>query len=667
MLSCARIHRGAKPVDWSTDWGEAEEGGQAIRSPAEKRRRDLGRRRIAWMGVGLALALACAVLFLGEPPTEDAPAEALPIADVVSERLTTLGSVVGFAGPTNSHAWLGIPFAKPPIGELRWCPPTRPEPWIEPLDALAYGSPCAQLGSPLGGIVTDPPGAPAGSEDCLFLNVWAPRFDASEVPRGQARLPVMVWIHGGSNTIGHAGSFYDGSQLAARHDLVVVAVQYRLGPMGWLAHPALLAGGQAGSARSGNFGTLDLIAALGWVKANIEFFGGDPGKVTVFGESAGGTNVVSLMASPLAAGLFHRAIVQSGSVGSVSLATAINYQDDEVAGDPFSARELVLRLLIRDGSASDRASARFFADGLDDAELANFLRGKTAEEILTAYLDGPDSVRIRLPRVIRDGVVLPERRPLDLFSEPGAFNRVPVILGSNRDESKLFLFQDPDYVQTRLGLVTQVRDPDRYRLVSSLHSDLWKVRGVDEPARALAASSGPAVFAYRFDWDEEPVRMGTDLSLLLGAAHGMEIPFLFGHFQFGDSATSKLVFDEVGAPGRAFISDAMMSYWAEFAYSGAPGRGRQGALPEWSAWGTAGGRFLVLDTPADGGIRMSSKTVSSEDVIARLGESPLLAQGERCALFRDLFAGSVDWNDEVYLALGSEGCFSERGGSESAD
>lgn len=619
------------------------------------------------MAIGLALALACAVFLLGEPPAPDPPGEALPIADVASERLTTLGSVVGFAGPTNSHAWLGIPFAKPPIGELRWRPPTRPEPWTEPRDALAYGSPCAQLGSPFGGVATDPPGALAGSEDCLVLNVWAPRFDASEVPRGDARLPVMVWIHGGANTIGYAGSFYDGSQLAARHDLVVVAIQYRLGPMGWLAHPALLAGGEPGSPRSGNFGTLDQIAALGWVQENIEFFGGDPGKVTVFGESAGGTNVVSLMASPLAEGLFHRAIVQSGSVRSVSLAKAVNYQDDEPAGDPFSARELVLRLLIRDGSASDRASARFFADGLDEAEVASFLRGKTAEEILTAYLEGPDSVRIGLPRVIRDGVVLPERRPLDLFAEPGAFNRVPVILGSNRDESKLFLFQDPDYVQTRLGIVTQVRDPDRYRLVSSLHSDLWKVRGVDEPARVLAASGESTVFAYRFDWDEEPARLGTDLSLLLGAAHGMEIPFLFGHFQFGDPATSKLVFDEAGAPGRAFISDAMMSYWAEFAYSGSPGRGREGTLPEWSAWGTAGGRFLVLDTPGDGGIRMSSDTMRSADVIDRLGGSPLLAQSERCGLFRDLFEGSVDWDDTVYLALGSEGCGSERAGSGSAD
>jgi para-nitrobenzyl esterase len=607
------------------------------------------------------------VFWFGGPATQDSPTKVVPIADVASERLTTLGSVVGFAAPMKSHAWLGIPFARPPQGELRWRPPARPEPWTEPLDALVYGSPCVQFASPFGGVTTQPVGSVAGDEDCLFLNLWAPRFDPSEVPSGDRRLPVMVWIHGGGNTIGHAGSFYDGSRLAVRHDLVVVSTQFRLGPMGWLAHPALLEGGAPGAPKSGNFGTLDLIAALRWVQENVEFFGGDPGNVTVFGESAGGQNVISLMTSPLAAGLFHRAIVQSGSLRSVSLASAVNYRDDASPGDPFSARELVLRLLIRDGSASDRESARFFAEGLEAAEVANFLRGKTAEEIVMAYRDEPDSWRIQLPRVIRDGVVLPERRALELFAESQAFNRVPIILGSNRDESKLFLSQDPAWVGRSLGVITRVREPDRYNLVSRLHSDLWKVRGVDEPAQALAGSSGADVFAYRFDWDEEPVRLGTDLSLLLGAAHGMEIPFLFGHFEFGDTTLSELMFDDAGEPGRRYVSDAMMSYWAEFAYAGAPGRGRDGALPEWTSWGAEDGRFLVLDTPADGGLRMSSETLSSRGIIALLGGDPLLVQAEKCELFRDLFAASVDWDESAYRGLGAGGCRSEGASAAGVD
>ena len=633
-----------------------EENGQLSDTQAEDRGRDLMRWGFAQGVAALAAVLLLVALWVGAPEAPDAPSEALPIADVASERLTTLGSVVGLAGSGESHAWLGIPFAAPPSGELRWRPPRRPDPWTDTLDALAYGSPCVQLASGFGGVSDQDPGSFAGDEDCLYLNLWSPRFDAAEVPTGDDRMPVMVWIHGGGNTIGYAGSFYEGSLLATRHRVVVVSVNYRLGALGWLAHPALLAGGEEGEPKSGNFGTLDLIAALGWVAENIEFFGGDPDNVTIFGESAGGKNVLSLLASPMAAGLFHRAIVQSGAVDTVSLASAVNYTDEEPPGDPFSAKEVVLRLLIRDGSASDRPSARFFAEGLEDPEIAAFLRRKTAEEILSAYRDEPDSADIRPPRVIRDGVVLPHRRLLDLFSEPGAFRGVPIILGSNRDEIKLFLSQDPEWVSQSLGVVTRVRDEARYNFVSGMHSDLWKVRGVDEPAAALSRSQEAGVYAYRFDWDEEPVRLGTDLGMLLGAAHGLEIPFVFGHFRFGDETTAELIFDEADEPGRRFISDAMMSYWAEFAYAGAPGRGRSGGLPEWSAWGSDVGQFLVFDTPADGGLRMSADTLTTQALLARLEGDTDLDQAEKCELYRDLFEGSVDWNQAAYSGLGDGGC-----------
>ncbi len=619
----------------------------------------MSRRTAVLLGLS-GVVLAAAFLWFGEPG--EPASEAMQIADVASERLTTSGSVVGLAGPAESHAWLGIPFAAAPRGESRWRPPRRPEPWTDTLDALAYGSPCVQLASQFGGVATEPPGTLVGDEDCLFLNVWSPRFEPSEVPTGDDRLPVMVWIHGGGNTIGYAGDFYEGALLAARHDLVIVSVNYRLGPLGWLAHDALHAGGEAGDPKSGNFGTLDLIAALRWVGENIEFFGGDSGNVTIFGESAGGKNVISLMTSPMASGLFHRAIVQSGSVASVSLASAVNYTDEDPPGDPFSARELVLRLLIQDGSASDRESARFFVEGLEASEVASFLRSKTAEELFSAYRRGSGGTRIAPPRVIRDGVVLPEAMALELFAEPGAFLDVPTILGTNRDEIKLFLSQDPELVNSNLGLM-RVKNEEQYNLVSKLHSDLWKVRGVDEPAEVLAKNSAAAVYGYRFDWDEEPVRLGTDLALILGASHGMEIPFVFGHFQFGDETMTDFVFDEVGEPGRRILSDAMMSYWAEFAYTGAPGRGRADALPLWSAWLASDGQFLVFDTPADGGIRMSSATVSAENIVALLGSDPILAPSERCKLYRDLFEGSGQWDESAYASLGNGECRSESGQS----
>jgi len=574
---------------------------------------------------------------MSEPPVPGPGGEAFEIADVASERLTTLGSVVGFAGPAESHAWLGIPYAAAPVGEGRWRAPRRAEPWTDTLDALAYASPCVQLASPLGGVSTAPPGTLVGSEDCLALNIWAPRFEATEVPTGADRLPVMLWIHGGANTIGLADEFYEGAFLAGRHDLVVVAVNYRLGPLGWFAHPAVLGSGPGGE--SGNFGTLDLIEALRWVRENIEFFGGDPGNVTIFGESAGGQNAISLVASPAAIGFFHRAIVQSGSLESVSLAEAVNYIDDDSPGDPYSAKETVLRLLIQDGTASDRASARFFAEGLEASEIASFLRRQSPEELYAAYRLEIGSARIDPPRVIRDGVVLPETPAIELFAGSGTYSDVPIILGSNRDEAKLFLSQDPSQVSRNLGL-TRIKDEARYNLLSRLHSDLWKARGVDEPARVLSQSSSSGVYAYRFDWDEGPVRLGTDLGTLLGAAHGLEIPFVFGHFRFGDETMSAALFDEEGEPGRRSISDAMMSYWAQFAEHGAPGRGRDGDLPLWVAWSPSEARFLVFDTPEDGGVRMSSEAVSAESVAGLVNSQPGLTDSERCRLLGDLFGES---------------------------
>src|SRR5262249_4077891 len=153
--------------------------------------------------------------------------------------------------------------------------------------------------SPYGGVRDARPGTPVGSEDCLTLNVWTPRFAAADVPRGGARLPVMVWIHGGGNTIGHA-AFFDGGHLAATEEVVVVTIQYRVGPFGWFRHPALATDGVSALERSGNYGTLDQVRALEWVRDNIEAFGGDPGNVTVFGESAGALDTLMLLLVPQA-------------------------------------------------------------------------------------------------------------------------------------------------------------------------------------------------------------------------------------------------------------------------------------------------------------------------------------------------------------------------------
>ena len=603
------------------------------------------------LGISVVLGLRTLSGPEGETPT--------PIADVSSSRLLGVGNIVGFASEHETHAWLGIPFARPPVGPLRWRAPEPPEGWAETLDALSVGSPCLQLASPLGGIEAEDSEGFGGSEDCLYLNVWAPRSEPENVPAAGERLPVMVWIHGGGNTIGQGGAaMYDGARLAGREGVVVVSFNYRLGPLGWFSHPALRASARDALEASGNFGTLDQIRALQWVEENISEFGGDPDNVTIFGESAGGTNVLALMLSDAASGLFDRAIAQSGSTDFFTRAAAENPRDAEPPGHPHGSAEIVVTLLAEAGLVPDREAARDYAEALPARDLAELLRGRSGREILNAYRDAENPARLDLPRPIRDGVLLPRRDPIEELRS-GRFNHVPLILGSNRDEMKLFFSQDEEHVRRYFGLLYRIRDRADYERRARYHSDLWAVRAVSQPAAAIRDSGWDEVFAYRFDWDELPSLLGQDMAVLLGAAHGFELPFLFGTFDLGDPLLSRMLFAEATRTSRERLSGVMMAYWAEFARTGRPGRGGRDDLPRWRRWSAgseSAANVLVLDSEADGGIRMAEAHLSRELVIAAVDAESDLGQAEKCALFLDLFADRPDWDPEEYLRIGRQGC-----------
>jgi len=630
--------------------------------PNEPGEQKAGRKRWRWVSIAIALALVLlgiAALSLRQllMPAEE---EIVQVADVSSQRLLGLGSVVGFAAPHETHAWLGIPFARPPVAGLRWRAPQPPEAWADTLDALAVGAPCVQLSSRFGGVLSDDPDGLAGSEDCLYLNVWAPRSEPDRVATADERHPVMVWIHGGGNQIGHSGSsMYDGARLAGTEDVVLVSFNYRLGPFGWFSHPALRSSTVDHLEASGNFGTLDQIRALEWIQANIEEFGGDPDNVTIFGESAGGTNVLALLVVDAAQGLFHRAIAQSGSTDSVSRAEAENDLAAEVPGQRHSTAEIMVSLLEQAGAVPDRDAARGYAKAMPDADLLEFLRGRSARAIMDAYRSPDRLGRLEVPRVIRDGVLLPVG---DWLSEyrAGRFHQVPVMLGTNHDEMKLFLSQDERLVRRRFGLFYRIRDREDYERRSRYHSDLWMVRAVARPASAMADSGFPDVFAYRFDWDVWPRFLGTDFSALFGAAHGFEIPFVFGNFNLGASPLGRVLFDEASTPARRDLSARMMGYWAEFARHGRPGRGGRKDQPEWKSWRaratTSAADVLVFDTPEKGGIRLVEVTQSRSQIIAAIDADPDLDQDGKCALFIDLFSGRPDWNIEEYRLIGQRGC-----------
>lgn len=552
-------------------------------------------------------------------------------------RATTSGQVIGGPGRYDSHAWLGIPFAAPPVGPLRWRAPQPPVAWKTPRAATKFERACVQ---PATMLVADekPEDDVVGSENCLYLNVWAPVFDAAKLPQAEDRLPVMVWIHGGGNSLGSA-SGYDLGHLATGQQVLAVSVHYRLGPLGWFRNAALREGSTDVLDNSGNYGTLDLILALEWVRDNAAAFGGNPNNVTIFGESAGGQNVYSLLVSPLAKGLFHRAIAQSPLLSTATLTKAENFSDDPQApGHQNSSNEAVARLMVRDGIAIDRAAAKQQLQAMGPSKTAEYLRSKSAGDLIRAYLQvsGGRSLRmLDMPLVIPDGAVQPRKKWIEVFAQADGWNRVPVMVGTNRDEAKLFMFFDQKFTWKLFGLLPRMRDEANYESNAETMSRLWKAWVIDDVAEAMRSSGATEVYAYRFDWAKLPRVFGTDLSKMLGATHGMEIQFAHGHF---DGQLGSFLGEDTLAE-RETLSNAMMGYWGQFARTGKPGtKGLNPTLPEWTPYDVASQapKFMTFDA-APAGIRMGDTIERASTIVDDfIADKRVATLSEKCEGLKNL-------------------------------
>lgn len=463
----------------------------------------------------------------------------------------------------------GIAYAAPPVGELRWKGPQSPDSWTGLRDATEFGAVCPQ-DDPLGLM-----GGAEQSEDCLFLNVFAPGVAPDRV------LPVMVWIHGGAWITGSGSQdFYQAHTIVNDGGVVVVSLNYRLGAFGYLAHAALTA--ESEYAASGNYGQWDQVAALEWVQRHIRAFGGDPGNVTIFGESAGGNAVCTLMASPLARGLFHRAISQSGLCG------ADGFEEGLAIGETTGAR---------------------FADSLgcsDLATTASCLRGKTTEEVraiptlegnLRAWSGGafypPTESGFYFTQRIVDGYVLP-RSVTEAFAT-GDIADVPFLLGSNADEGTLFhspllavSVADEAGYRAALGRTFPgnvdaimaeypVQDfPSASAALTEVTGDAFFVCTARQIARD-AADAGLPTFLYAFELVPDAILPG------LGSLHTAEIPFVFGVDAFS-------LVTEATRP----LHDAMLGYWTRFAATGDP---NNEGTDVWPAFDTTTQQNMILDLP----------------------------------------------------------------------
>ena len=489
--------------------------------------------------------LACLVFLLTAPAA---------LAQLSSSKVT--GGQLQGTSADGVASFKGIPFAAPPVGELRWKAPQPVPAWQGVRKADAYGPSCMQSAQ----MIALMGAGPAVSEDCLYLNVWTAAKSAAE------RRPVMVWIYGGGFAAGMTGiPGYDGQQFAKR-GVVLVSVAYRVGPFGFLADPALT---REGGGTSGNYGLQDMIAGLRWVKRNIAKFGGDPARVTIFGESAGGLAVSMLAASPAAAGLFQRAISESGS----SFGPPSHSKDAGALVPSLKSAEASGHSFLTKLGATDLAGARALsADKVQSALPADALSGGFWPNF--------------------DGRILPGDQYLRYSA--GRFNDTPVLIGTNSDEGALFArpgmtvaaFEMQvragygDHADDILKAYPHANDLDAARAAKQLFRDTTFAWGTWAWAKLQSEHGKHPVYIYYFD---HRTPQSPD-----GANHASEIAFVFNTLSAPGLGGVRL---KIG-PKEVKLAEQMQRYWVNFATNGDP---NGSGLPSWPAFDVKTQQAMVLD------------------------------------------------------------------------
>ncbi|MCB0628241.1 MAG: carboxylesterase family protein [Saprospiraceae bacterium] len=492
-----------------------------------------------------------------------------PVFSVTAQTVSTqYGPVTGQMNG-NLYEFLGIPYAAPPVGTLRWKPTIPPESWTGPITAHQFPPKCPQKNFDQG----DTTGVVEGEEDCLYLNVWSPDISAN--------LPVMVFIHGGGNQAGSTSEIaggteiYYGKNMAERGNVVLVTIQYRLGPLGYLVHPGLEV--ENSDEVAGNYGVMDQIFALQWVQDNISGFGGDPDNVTIFGESGGGVNVGNLLTTQMAAGLFHKAIIESALPGV----------------EPYD---------------TTKAKGITFVDGFTqtgtDAEKITYMRSLSADSLVSG-----------LEHPIQGGIVQQHWRPTldhrifqdfpEAMFQTGNFNKVPLMLGSNSDEMSLSAPQTvypfmvtalvntaipPQYRSQALALYPPgaTNEEARQSFVAIL-TDAQFTNSIRRTARCISKNQTEPVWRYFFTHTHNPniPTIGE-----LGAYHGIELFYVFNTWENSPLAVGSWYTD-----ADEQVEDFCLRYWTNFARSGDP---NGSGLPNWPSYDAATDCYLKINETPDG-------------------------------------------------------------------
>ena len=496
---------------------------------------------------------------------------------------TTHGPVTGAALPGNVTVFKGIRYAQAPAGDLRWKPPVPASAWTETLSATEFAPSCMQPRLPQGNVYLDEP--PRMSEDCLFLNVWK--------PARASKAPVMVWIHGGALRYGNlASGLFDGSQLA-RKGVVVVTLNYRLGVLGYLAHPELTA--ESPHHSSGNYGLLDQLEALRWVRDNIARFGGDPQNVTLFGQSAGALSTIELMTSPLARGLFHKVIVQSGYM--------------------VSNRDLQRPSF---GQPSSEAVGEALAQNLGAPNLAALRAMDATALIKRSHEAGFD------PQATIEGWVLPQQI-VDAFDR-GEQAAVPMIAGFTAGEVRALRFFIPKLPANATEYESKVRS--LYGDLADTYLQFYPASNIEESALAAARDGFYGWSAQRLVRKQSELGLPAYLyffehhypaqkALHLEAFHESELPYEFGALQSGSQLPQNWPLPPDNADERA-LSEAIMNYFTSFARSGKPAARK---APVWKPFAQGEAYLDIRETPYLSSKVLPGRYDLQEQIVSRRRES----------------------------------------------
>lgn len=528
---------------------------------------------------------------------------------------TEYGMVKGREWDEHTYSWLGIPYAKPPIGNLRWKAPVDSDSWEGILETIEFPQAPLQYANWMGCVNEEEilNNKLIGNEDCLYLNIWAPKKGDTRLPED---LPVYVYIYGGANIVGQSNfPIYYGGNLANKANCVVVTMNYRVGIAGWFYNPVFHDGNPLDD--SGNYGLLDIIKSLEWIKTNIENFGGDPNKITVAGESAGAMNIYALLTSPYLKDeffdkgneLFHGVVIQSGGIIPSSTDTGIE-----------ASETLLATLLVSRGMATDNKEAMGIIESASDEQIRDWLLNEQMEN-LYALFPGTDFFSLfNMMSVVSslnpDGYVCASNPYLSLIE--GKYIKVPSIIGCNAEELKVFLswmIDEELFISVMFGhphpddlayYFNSIRPwpeelspyldwilRDGLQLVSDVGTGFFKLIGVDLPATLMRLHQSN-IYCYEFTWAQER----EPFDFIIGACHGSEIPFIFGNMQDHESFPfSNVLWSEDNKPGRIALSDAMISYWSNFMREGDPGDPDGWSLfkPGLPKWKPYLGMFSIFD------------------------------------------------------------------------